>query len=45
MAKIKLHQIKSEVIYSDEESSLSAIKSIIPFLFYHFQNIIYKFKK
>ena len=37
--KIKIHQIKSEVIYKDEISSLNTLNSVIPFLFYHFQNL------
>ena len=37
--KIKIHQINSEVIYDNETSSLNILKSIIPFLFYHTQNI------
>ena len=39
---IKIHQINSEVIYENETSSLNVFKSIIPFLFYHLQNIIKK---
>ena len=35
--KIKIHQINSEVIYDNENSSLSALGSIIPFLIYHIQ--------
>ena len=42
LKKIKIHQINSEVIYSDETSSLSVLKSIIPFLIYHIQNFFYK---
>lgn len=38
--KIKIHQINSEVIYDNETSSLNVFKSIIPFLFYHFQNFL-----
>ena len=41
-ANIKIHQINSEVIYSDEESSLSAFKSILPFFVYHIQNFFNK---
>ena len=40
--RIKIFQINSEVIYSDENSSLSALGSIIPFLTYHIQNFFYK---
>ena len=40
--KIKIHQINSEVIYDNENSSLSALGSIIPFLIYHIQNFFYK---
>ena len=43
-AKIKIHQVKSEVIYSDELSSLSAFRSILPFLFFHVQNFFYRYK-
>jgi len=42
LKKIKIHQINSEVIYSDETSSLNVLKSILPFLFYHLQNFIQK---
>ena len=42
LKKIKVYQINSEVIYSDETSSLSVLKSIIPFLIYHIQNFFYK---
>ena len=38
--KIKIHQVNSEVIYDNETSSLNVFKSIIPFLFYHFQNFL-----
>ena len=38
--KIKMYQINSEVIYDNETSSLNILKSILPFLFYHFQNIL-----
>jgi GT2 family glycosyltransferase len=41
LKKIKVYQINSEVIYSDETSSLSVFKSIIPFLIYHIQNFFY----
>jgi dolichol-phosphate mannosyltransferase len=40
--KIKVHQINSEVIYDNETSSLNILKSIIPFLFYHIQNLVKK---
>ena len=40
LKKIKIHQINSEVIYDNETSSLKILKTIIPFLFYHFQNIL-----
>lgn len=39
---IKIYQINSEVVYKDETSSLSTLKSVIPFLFYHIQNLFYK---
>jgi len=42
LQKIKIHQVNSEVIYNDETSSMNALKSIIPFLIYHFQNFFYK---
>lgn len=42
--KIKIHQIKSEVIYKDEISSLNTLNSVIPFLFYHFQNLLNRLK-
>ena len=37
--KIKIYQINSEVIYDNEISSMSALRSIIPFSVYHFQNM------
>ena len=39
---IKIHQINSEVIYADEQSSLNTLGSIIPFLIYHIKNFFYK---
>ena len=42
LKRIKIHQINSEVIYSDETSSLNVLKSILTFLFYHLQNFIQK---
>ena len=33
--KAKIHQIRNEVIYNDETSSLNPISSIIPFLYFH----------
>lgn len=42
LQKIKIYQINSEVIYNDETSSMNALKSIIPFLIYNFQNLFYK---
>lgn len=39
MKNIKIYQINSEVIYDNEISSMSALRSIVPFLFYHFQNM------
>ena len=42
LKKIKIYQINSEVIYNDETSSMNALRSIIPFLIYHFQNFFYK---
>lgn len=40
--KIKIHQIKAEVIYNDQISSLNALKSIKPFFIYHTQNLLKK---
>ena len=40
--KIKIHQIKAEVIYNDEISSLNTLKSVIPFFIYHIQNFLKK---
>jgi GT2 family glycosyltransferase len=42
LQKIKIYQINSEVIYDDETSSMNVLKSIIPFLINHFQNLFYK---
>ena len=42
LKKIKIYQINSEVIYENETSSMSVLKSIFPFLIYHFQNFFYK---
>ena len=41
-SNIKIIQIKSEVIYDNENSSLNELRSVIPFLFYHIQNFFYK---
>ena len=41
-SKLKIIQVKSEVIYGNEKSSLNELRSIIPFLFYHFKNFFYK---
>ena len=40
--KIKIHQIKTEVIYKNEISSLNALKSVIPFFIYHTHNFFKK---
>ena len=40
--KIKIFQIKSEVIYGNENSSLKPLAVIIPFLIYHIKNFFYK---
>tara|TARA_Y200000002_G_C22611209_1_gene633896 strand:- start:481 stop:1200 length:720 start_codon:yes stop_codon:yes gene_type:complete len=42
LKKIQIHQVNSEVIYANETSSMNALKSIIPFLIYNFQNLFYK---
>ena len=41
-SKLKIIQIQSEVIYGNEKSSLNELRSVIPFLFYHFKNFFYK---
>lgn len=41
-SNIKIIQIRSEVIYGNEKSSLNELRSVIPFLFYHFKNFFYK---
>lgn len=38
----RIGQIKNEVIYGTETSNLSPLKSIIPFLFYHFLHFLKK---
>ena len=40
--KIKVFQVNSEVVYNNENSSLSAFGVIIPFLINHIQNFFYK---
>lgn len=40
--KLRIVQIQSEVIYGNENSGLNELRSIIPFLFYHFKNFFYK---
>ena len=40
--KIKVFQVNSEVVYDNENSSLSAFGVIIPFLINHIQNFFYK---
>ena len=41
--KIKIYQVKSEVIYKDELSSLSIVRCIVPFMVYHVQNFLSRF--
>ena len=41
-SKVRIHQFNSEVIYDDENSSLNALRSIIPFSYYHIQNLFKK---
>lgn len=41
-SNIKIIQIRSEVIYGNEKSNLNELRSVIPFLFYHFKNFFYK---
>lgn len=41
-SKLKIMQIQSEVIYGNEKSGLNELRSILPFLFYHFKNFFYK---
>lgn len=41
--KIKIHQVKSEVLYQNETSSLKIVKIIIPFTIYHLQNLLRKY--
>lgn len=41
-SNIKIIQIKSEVIYNNENSSLNELRSVIPFIYYHLQNFFYK---
>tara|TARA_B100001057_G_scaffold485632_1_gene565596 strand:- start:1314 stop:1925 length:612 start_codon:yes stop_codon:yes gene_type:complete len=40
--KIKVFQVNSEVVYDNENSSLSAFGVIIPFLINHIKNFFYK---
>jgi len=40
--KIKIFQIKSEVIYGNENSNLKPLAVIMPFLIYHIKNFFYK---
>ncbi len=40
--KIKIFQIKSEVIYGNENSSLKPLGVVVPFLIYHVKNFFYK---
>ena len=44
LKKIQIHQIKSEVIYSNETSSLNVLKTIFPFLLSNLQNFFKKLK-
>ena len=38
--KAKINQIRNEVIYDDEKSSLNPLSSIIPFLIFHFKKFL-----
>ena len=40
----RIKQLKTDIIYGDEKSSLSPIKTIIPFLYYHICNFIFRIK-
>ena len=49
LKKIKIDQIETKVLYANEKSNLNIYKILIPFIFYHLQNILniflYKFQK
>ena len=40
--KGKIKQIKTKTIYDDEKSNLKPLKTILPFLYYHFENLLIK---
>ena len=40
--KGKIKQIKTKIIYDDEKSNLKPLKTILPFLYYHFENLLIK---
>ena len=43
MQNVTIHQIKSKVLYENETSSLKILKILLPFTFYHIQNILRKY--
>ena len=43
LKKLKLHQIKTEIIYEDEKSNLKPLESILPFTYFHIKNLFHKF--
>ena len=42
MKKTKISQVKTKIIYENEKSNLKPIKTILPFIVYHLENLIYR---
>ena len=42
MKKTKISQVKVKIIYENEKSNLKPIKTILPFIVYHLENLIYR---
>jgi dolichol-phosphate mannosyltransferase len=41
----KVKQLKTDIIYRDEKSSLNPIATVVPFIYYHISNYLYRIRK
>ena len=42
--KGNIFQVKTKIIYENEKSNLKPLKTILPFLFFHLKNLIFRIK-
>ena len=42
MKKAKISQVKIKIIYENEKSNLKPVKTILPFIIFHLENLIYR---